>query len=233
MRRARVDPRTVQSLAPVLCEGTRTQHESSQEPGHQQGQVQRGTEDEHGLLLHEPESECKPYHGDGGRETGKKHERAVGHNGMGKDQDTEWLIKDMSNELKVWGAHGGTAGNIILKTDGEPAILAVRDAPAKYHGGIVVQEGAAVGESQSNGVVEEAGKMVREFVRVLKEQIEGKTNVKLECDDVIISRYMVGKDGRTSCERRRDRVCRAPVATFGEKIWCKQIREQKKRKDKI
>ena len=42
------------SLVPVLCEGTGTQHESSQKPGHQQGQVQRGTDDEHGLLLYAP-----------------------------------------------------------------------------------------------------------------------------------------------------------------------------------
>ena len=41
-------------LGAVLCEGTRTQHESSQEPGHQQGQVQLGTEDEHELLVCEP-----------------------------------------------------------------------------------------------------------------------------------------------------------------------------------
>ena len=53
---------------------------------------------------------------------------------MGKDQDMEWLVKDMSNELKVWGRPGGAAGNIILKSDGEPAMLAVRDALAKYHG---------------------------------------------------------------------------------------------------
>ena len=143
--------------------------------------------------------------------TGEKYARAVGHKGMGKDQDMEWLIKDMSNELKVWEYPGATAGNIILKSDGEPALLAVRDALAKYHGGIVVQERPAVGESQSNGLVVEAGKKVKEFVRVLKEQIEEKTNVKLKSDDVIIqwmirwaammvSRYVVGKDGRTSCE---------------------------------
>ena len=77
-----------------------------------------------------------------------------------------------------------------------------------------MKEGPAVGESQSNGHVEEAGKTVREFVRVLKEWIEGKTNVKLKCDGVIIqwmlrwaarmvSRYMVGKEGRTSHERSR------------------------------
>ena len=98
----------------------------------------------------------------------------------------KWLIKDMSNELKVWVHPSETAGNIIPKSDGEPALRAVRDALAKYHGGIVVQEGPAVGESQSNGLVEEAGIMVREFVRVLKEQIEGKKNVKLKSDDVII-----------------------------------------------
>ena len=90
--------------------------------------------------------------------------------------------------------------------------------------------------------VEEAGKTVGEFVP--KKQIKGKTNVKLKCDDVImkwmirwgammVSGCMVGKDGRTSYERRRGRACRAPAATFGEQVWYKQIREQKERKDKI
>ena len=49
----------------------------------------------------------------------------------------------------------------------------------------------------------------------------------------MVSRYMVGKDGRTSYERRRGRAYRVPVATFGKKVWYKQIREQKERKDKI
>ena len=58
--------------------------------------------------------------------TGEKYARAVGHKGLE-------LIKDMSNELKMWVLPSGTAGNIILKSDGEPAIFAVRDALAKYH----------------------------------------------------------------------------------------------------
>ena len=95
----------------------------------------------------------------------ERYARAVGHKGMGKDHD-------MSNELKVWEHPGGTAGNIVLKSDGEPATLAERDAPAKHHGDTVVQEGPAVGESPSNGLFEEARKTVREFVRVLTEQIE-------------------------------------------------------------
>ena len=91
----------------------------------------------------------------------------------------EWLIKDTSNELKVWEYPGATAGNIILKSDGEPTLL-LRDALAKYRGGIVVQERPAVGESQLNGLVVEAGKKVKKFVRVLKEQIEEKTKREAE-----------------------------------------------------
>ena len=50
---------------------------------------------------------------------------------------------------------------------------------------------------------------------------------------MMVSRYTVGKDGRTSYGRRRSRACRAPVASFGEKVWYKQIREQRERTDKI
>ena len=50
---------------------------------------------------------------------------------------------------------------------------------------------------------------------------------------MMVSRYTVGKDGRTSYERRRDRACRVPMATYGEKVWYKQIREEKERRDKI
>ena len=64
--------------------------------------------------------------------TGEKYSRAV----MGKDQDVEWVIKDMSNEIEGVGALRWGRGNIILTSDGR-----TRDK----------------GESQSNGLVEEAG----------------------------------------------------------------------------
>ena len=38
------------------------------------------------------------------------------------------------------GAHGGSGGNIIVKTDGEASIVALREALAKYHGGVVTPE---------------------------------------------------------------------------------------------
>ena len=70
----------------------------------------------------------------------------------------EWLIADMSEELKSWGHIGGPNEELIFKSDGEPSIRAVRDALSKYHGGKITLEQPQPGESQENGRVEEAGK---------------------------------------------------------------------------
>ena len=61
---------------------------------------------------------------------------------------------------------------------------------ARNHGGNIVPEVSARGESQSNGVAEQAAQVVAEFVGVLKEQVEVKTNVKLAPQDTI-SLWMV------------------------------------------
>ena len=62
--------------------------------------------------------------------TGNKYMRSVDHKGLGPDGDSSWLVKDMHQELKSWGHPGGGRNEIILKSDGEPAIVAVREALA-------------------------------------------------------------------------------------------------------
>ena len=156
---------------------------------------------------------------------GEKYARVVERKGV---EDMDWLIKDMSAELMSWGYPGGENNKLILKADGEPSITAVRNALGRLHGGTIIPEAPARGESQSNGLVEEAGKTVREFTRVLKEQVEGEANIKLGPADTIVawmvrwaamvcSRFLAGKDGRTACERKRDKKCSGPVVPFGEK----------------
>ena len=49
---------------------------------------------------------------------------------------------------------------MILKSDGEPAIVSVRTALGQFHGGRVIPETPPRNESQSNGIVEEAGKTI-------------------------------------------------------------------------
>ena len=49
-----------------------------------------------------------------------------------------------------------------------------------------------------------------------------------------VSRFLVGKDGRTGYERRRrGRRCTLGVVPFGEIVWYKMIREGKERKYKF
>ena len=50
---------------------------------------------------------------------------------------------------------------------------------------------------------------------------------------MLVSRYLVGKDGRTAYERRRGRKCKIPVAKFEESVLYKRIRESEERKDKF
>ena len=127
---------------------------------------------------------------------------------------------------------------MVVKSDGENAIVAVREALARYHGGRIVPEVPAKNESQSNGVVEDAGKTIREFAIMLKDQLEERAKTTLNCDDVIslwmirwaamlVSRFLVGRDGRTGYERRRGRRCKVPVVPFGEKVWYGEIRDIK------
>ncbi len=137
-------------------------------------------------------------------ESGEKFARATGKKGVGDAGECDWVIKELSEEMKTWGHAGGTGGKIILKCDRERALLAFRNALGRYHGGVIIPEEPAKNESQSNGAAETAGKLVREFVRVLKQQMEATAEVKLQGDDpviqwmirwaaMLVSRYLVGK----------------------------------------
>ena len=46
-------------------------------------------------------------------QTGEKYARAVGVKGMKSQQDEnmDWLVKDMSKELRAWGHGGGVGGS--------------------------------------------------------------------------------------------------------------------------
>ena len=124
---------------------------------------------------------------------------------------------------------GGASGNIIIKTDREASIVALRDAVARYHGGIVTPEVPPTGESQAHGSAEDNGRRMRSLVKVNKDQLEERASVKLQSTDVILlwmirraamvySRYKVGEDGETVYERQKGRTCNLEVVPFGELV---------------
>ena len=118
-------------------------------------------------------------------ESGDKCSRAVGNKSLENKSMAAWLVKDMSEELTVWGHAGGTGCKIILKCDGEKAMIAFMNALGRYHGGTIVSDQSAKGEPQSNGKAEDAGKLVREYIRVLKEQLQDEATIKIQCNESI------------------------------------------------
>ena len=71
---------------------------------------------------------------------GNRYMRVVDQKGLGDNGEMQWLVKDLHEELKSWGFPGGGDHRVILKTDGEPAVVALREALSKLHGGVVSPE---------------------------------------------------------------------------------------------
>ena len=88
-----------------------------------------------------------------GDRAGSRNARAVGRKGTGEDGAMGWLIEDIGSILKSWGRAGGRGGVLVMKSDGEPAIVALGDAVMKYHGGIVIPERPAMGERADHGMI--------------------------------------------------------------------------------
>ncbi len=114
--------------------------------------------------------------------SGSRYARAVGCKGTGEDGSMDWLIEDICSTMKSWGHAGGKEGELIAKSDGEPAIIALGEAVMKYHGGIVIPERPAKGENAEHGLTEEAGQTVREYVCRFIYQIENGVGQQLPLD---------------------------------------------------
>ena len=76
---------------------------------------------------------------------------------------------------------------VVMENDQEPAIVEVQ---RKSRGGTFVRDrppkNSEVGESQSNGEVENAIKRLQEQLRMLKDDLEAKTGLDIEMRHPII-----------------------------------------------
>ncbi len=154
----------------------------------------------------------------------------------------EWLLKRLVKDLKEWGRN-----HIILKTDGEPAIVAVQDALQRLRSGRTIPQNPPAYNSESNGACEKAVQDVAAHSRTLKLALEARLGQKIDEDAAIIqwviphaayllSRYSVGRDGMTPHERLTGRKWRRPMVEFGEvvmaKLTLRKIEKGRKKRQK-
>ena len=118
---------------------------------------------------------------------------------------------------------------VAMRTDREHSIVAVQEMVQKEVGVEMVPENSPKGESQSNGQAESAVRELAGMVRTLKDSIEVKTGEKIgkrsamlawivEHAGNMITRYRVGKDGKTAYQRLKGKAPSNTTSPLGEKV---------------
>ena len=152
----------------------------------------------------------------------------------------EWVMNAAVKFIDELG-YGKIA--ISIKCDGEPAIMAVRDAISKKRAAPTIPLDAPVREAQSNGGMERAVKTIQGQYRTLLSHLVDRVGIDVKDNfDVLqwlahwishtLNKYKVHSHGKTSYHMAPGHMCKRPVATFGEKVLAKKSAKPGTRKDK-
>ena len=172
--------------------------------------------------------------------TDRKTKAIVGHMVNCKGSRDEWAVKRVLLDIEDFG-YAGT--KIVLKNDQEPAMVDMQKKVMAARSAETVPKNSEVGESQSNGEVENAIKRFQEQLRTLKDDLEAKTGLDIEMKHAIIpwlvewtgvtlNRYLIYKDGRTAYQNITGKSSKRPVAVFGEKILYMPLKTERLKMDK-
>ena len=160
-----------------------------------------------------------------------------------KGPKDDWLVKRLVRDIEEFGRT-----DIRLKTDGEPAIIALQAKIQEGRGSRTVPVNPPAYNPQSNGSCEKAVRDCTEQTRVLKLGLEARLGVEIKDGDKILewiyvhaafllTRYSVGHDGMTPWERLTGVKWERPAIEIGEVVLAKlaskragKMRAKQKRK---
>ena len=124
---------------------------------------------------------------------------------------------------------------VVLKSDGEPSIKALKEeVRAKASGIEVVVRETRTGDKRSNGAAEVGVREVKRQCRALLSTLEEKLGTKLDPSHPLLtwlarhasfclSRFAIKDDGRTPYQRLHGRKWNRPLVEFGERIWFRPL----------
>ena len=116
---------------------------------------------------------------------------------------------------------------LILKTDQEPAMVALQEYIKAASNSEIIPRKSPVGESQSNGVVEKAVTDIEDQVRTLKDAAECRLNFRIGVKSPLLTwpvehaawwynNCHEGTDKKTAIERLQGGRSVKPLTEFGE-----------------
>ncbi len=159
-----------------------------------------------------------------------------------KGTGDEWLMKRLCKDFEELGRR-----DIVLKTDGEPAMVAVQSRIQGMRPGRTILRNPPAYNPQSNGPCEKAVQDATAHARALRLALESRLGVEIPRDSPImdwifehaaflINRFSVGHDGMVPMERLTGTKWRRAVVEIGEtvlaKLVNKPIRKGKEEKQK-
>ena len=159
----------------------------------------------------------------------------------GPNDEACWVLERL---IQDWDNCGFKDIRIQLKTDQEPAMISLQGAIQNLRPTEVIPVNSPVGESESNGRVENAIRRVQEKSRALRHQLE--SNIKMKILDStpimawlvrwaaeLISKYSCGDDGKSPHERLHGEKCTTPLVPFGEPVMYLPMRTVRRDKGDV
>ena len=134
-------------------------------------------------------------------------------------------VKALAKQIALLGYK-----RILLKSDGEAAIKALKEAVRNEVSAEVTPEESPVGDHAANGDVENAIRQVQGQIRTMKDALESRYGERLPRDSHVlpwlvmhaaatISRYRKDAHGITAYRRWKGKEFKRDVAEFGENVW--------------
>ena len=141
-----------------------------------------------------------------------------------KGPSDTWVVRQIVRDLEDMGRK-----EICVKSDNEPAMLAMQKAIATARADTTLPRNSPEYDPQSNGGAEKAAQDITDMTRRIligfEARLKTKVNLKLPIVTWIIrhaafilTRYRIGKDGHTAWTRLTGRDWNGNVAEFGEQV---------------
>ncbi len=143
---------------------------------------------------------------------------------------TDWLAPKLVEDMTTIGL---SKERIIAKSDQEPAIVQLQKEIVRLRQDAgTALENSRVGDSDSNGRVENAIRDVKAMIRTLRSHVEVKAETKIRLDAPIvpwmvrhagylITRCRVREDGKTAMQKMKGRRINTPLLPFAEIVLFK------------